>query len=169
MEYLSHLFFPINTQCLYHTYIGYISKIEKCNQITYIYFKVNPTVKFIFVQDLPNTVQKEELVLINYQEIVNNYCTSFYIKTIDIVPNLKSNSLTVYCLFCGCKLLLSKFKQCNGRIVECYEWDDMLLEDVYKYNNCNLCSDNYNGVVGSLCERKRYTCPHCDTTRTIEY
>lgn len=119
-------------------------------------------------KDLPDTIQKEERVLINYQELVNNYSTSFYIKTIDIVPNLKSNSLTVYCLFCGRKLLLSKFKQCNGHIVKCYEWDDMLLEDVYKYNDCDLCCDNQTGSLGSLCKRERYTCPHCDTTRTIE-
>jgi len=177
MEYLNHLLFPINTEHLYHTYIGYISQIEhdNRNQKFYIYFKENPTVKFqIYSQDLPNIfVQKEECVLINYQEIVSNrYFTSFYLKSIDLIPTPKSDKfseLTIYCLFCGCKLLLNNFIQCNGRVVKCYEWDDMLLEDVYKSNNCNLCYDNYNGSVGSLCKRKRCRCSHCYTTRIIEY
>lgn len=46
MEYLGNLFFPIDANCLYHTYIGNIFRIERDSKITYIYFKVNSTVRF---------------------------------------------------------------------------------------------------------------------------
>ena len=168
MEYLRCLFCPIDTNRLYHTYTGNISRIERGQGISYIYFKEHPTVKFkIYSRDLPNNIQEEERVLINYQEIVTNY-TSFYIITLDIVPNLKSNSLGVYCLFCGHTLLLRSFKQCNGYIVKHYEWDDILLEDVYKYNVCSdFWCNNRDGILGSRCQRQKYTCAHCDTTREI--
>ena len=162
MQYLSYVIFPVDTNYLYHTYIGHISEIER----DYVYFKFNPTIKF-YIKNLPNTIQEGERVLINYQEVVGNIYTSFYIKTIDIVPNLKSNSLTMYCLFCGNKLLLSKFKRCKGYIVKHYEWDDTILEDVYKYDNCNLCHDR--NVLGYQCKKERYTCPHCNTIRTTEF
>lgn len=60
--------------------------------------------KFKVVTEILPLIQKDDRVLINYQEI-DRYL-SFEIKTIH--ANLKSNALTVYCLWCGNKLLLSK-------------------------------------------------------------
>lgn len=164
MDFLKRLLYPIDHNYLYHTYIGTIFKIDKGHRISYIYFNVNPTKKFQMLTEKLPLIQKDDRVLINYQEIIDRYI-SFEIKTIH--ANLKSNALTVYCLWCGNKLLLSKFKKCNGYIVSRYTWDDMLLKDVYSHDECDSCGDR--DYIGSVCRKEIYTCPHCDTERKFEF
>lgn len=169
MDYIKCLFFPIDTNHLYHTYIGNIFKIIRGEQITNIYFKTNTVVKFnIWTKDLPENLEEENHVLIHYQEITNNI-TYFNIKTINIIPNLNHiyHSPTVYCLDCGYKLSIDNLKKCQGNIIRYCEWDDMLLEDVYKDNRCNICYHNAY-TIGAKCKIENVACPNCWSIRSMK-
>lgn len=168
MEFITNLIFPINTDKLYHSYIGTVDKIVRNNKITFVYFKSNPNTAFYIHNPLYENILDGDKILIHYQEIVNELFTSFEVKHVHTITNDYVESMTVYCLFCGRSLLYSKFKQCQGTIVKHYSWDDMLLEDVYTHDGCSeFFCNNRDDSLWTPCSRKEYTCCHCNTTRVI--
>lgn len=182
MNYLRYLFYPINQNYLYHTYIDNIVKIIRVRQnMSYIYFSSNSSIKFYLERDkFPEEIYVGEYVLVNYHETISNTgVVSFYIKTIDIISTESINTIRnnnsnkfesmIYCLTCGNTLPIKNVVKCDGNITSHYQyWDDfgeLLLTPIYKGEYCDSC--HYGGR--GLCETEKCRCKNCYTTRIIRW
>jgi len=185
MEFLKAIFLPINDKHLYNTYIGIVLKVTNITGIRCIYFERYPSIKFYMPRDFQRDQIKEGMcILISYREHIDygiridDDIISFFIKTIDIVPNYSINSLRkntnkffleVHCLYCGDNLQLDKFEKCSGTVVRHYCYNDTIMEDEFMYNACNICYCSRRHYPGWKCKKQMYRCTNCYVQRVVEF